>query len=83
MTPDNVTALYYSGGPLDEEEHLHAADHPLVTHGASIVIERQHARPRGALDPPVPRRGTYVRVGDLALWFGWDGDRPDLADPHG
>jgi len=75
--------IHFSGGPFSEITRLLDAEHPLVVNGYHVIVERQHTRPRGALAPPMPRRGAYVRVGNVALWWGWDGTRPDVPDPLG
>jgi hypothetical protein len=72
--------IYFSGGPADRMEREIPDGHQLILDGASFVyseLDPEMANPR--------RRGLYVRVtnGDIALWWGWDGDRPDLAENAG
>lgn len=72
-------SVYFSGGPQNGELREFSPDHPLITQGAAYYVG---AEPLGQ-HVAVIRRGIYARVGNLALWWGWEGFRPEVLPGHG
>ncbi len=68
--------LHFVGGPQDGEVRSFGPDHPLLAFGSSYYY---HIDTTG----PTVRRGVYVRAGNLALWWGWEGLAADPAPGHG
>lgn len=78
--------IWFSGGPRDRDGMIFEPDHTLMAEGHGVILEEPPVRVNGRHQAPegwTPRRGHYVRVGNLALWWGWEGSRPRLRAGQG